>query len=71
MAELVPLAVLRTEYEGGPGSDSDPQYSSNGFIKQIDFLIANGYEGIRRSRGDGDCFYRCVSCTTVLLITTY
>lgn len=47
MAELVPLTVLRAEYEG-----------SDSFIKQIDFLSAQGYDGIRRSRGDGDCFYR-------------
>jgi len=48
IAELTPLSTLRTEYEGSSGS----------FIKQIDFLIGQGYEGIRRSRGDGDCFYR-------------
>jgi len=48
MAELVPLSVLRAEYEGG----------SDAFVKQIDFLLAQGYEGVRRSRGDGDCFYR-------------
>lgn len=50
MAELVPLSVLRAEYEGG----------SDSFVKQIDFLLAQGWEGVRRSRGDGDCFYRCV-----------
>ncbi|KAI0299058.1 cysteine proteinase [Multifurca ochricompacta] len=50
MAELAPLSVLRAEYEGNSNSDS--------FIKQIDYLVAQGYEGIRRSRGDGDCFYR-------------
>lgn len=48
IAELVPLSALRAEYENG----------SESFIKQIDFLKAQGYEGIRRSRGDGDCFYR-------------
>ena len=61
MAELVPLSVLRAEYEG-----------SDSFIKQIDFLSTKGYDGIRRSRGDGDCFYRCMChCTTLpaLLIT--
>ncbi|KAI9461938.1 cysteine proteinase [Lactarius psammicola] len=51
MAELVPLTVLRSEYEGG----------SDSFVKQIDFLLAKGYEGIRRSRGDGDCFYRSLA----------
>lgn len=48
IAELKPLSTLRAEYEGG----------SESFLKQIDFLQAQGYEGIRRSRGDGDCFYR-------------
>lgn len=48
ISELAPLSTLRAEYENGSGS----------FIKQIDFLKAQGYEGIRRSRGDGDCFYR-------------
>ena len=51
IAELAPLTTLRAEYEG----------SSESFVKQIDFLINQGYQGIRRSRGDGDCFYRCVS----------
>ena len=51
IAELAPLSSLRAEYENGSGS----------FVKQIDFLKAQGYEGIRRSRGDGDCFYRCLS----------
>jgi len=48
IAELKPLSTLRAEYEGG----------SESFLKQIDFLQGQGYEGIRRSRGDGDCFYR-------------
>jgi ubiquitin thioesterase protein OTUB1 len=51
IAELAPLSALRAEYENGSGS----------FIRQIDFLKAQGYKGIRRSRGDGDCFYRCPS----------
>jgi ubiquitin thioesterase protein OTUB1 len=55
MAELVPLTILRAEYEG-----------SDSFIKQIDFLATKGYEGIRRSRGDGDCFYRCMCPCTAL-----
>ena len=50
MAKLVPLGVLGAEYEGGPGA----------FVKQIGFLLVQGYEGVRRSRGNGDCFYRCV-----------
>ncbi len=58
MAELVSLTVLRTEYEGG----------SDSFVKQIDFLLAKGYEGIRRSRGDGDCFYRCACPCTALSV---
>lgn len=55
MAELIPLTALRAEYEG-----------SESFTKQIDFLISKGYEGIRRSRGDGDCFYRCMCHCTAL-----
>jgi ubiquitin thioesterase protein OTUB1 len=58
IAELAPLSALRAEYENGSGS----------FIKQIDFLKAQGYEGIRRSRGDGDCFYRCLSPQNPLLL---
>lgn len=49
IAELAPLSTLRADYEGG----------SESFIKQIDSLKDQGFEGIRRSRGDGDCFYRC------------
>jgi len=48
IALLAPLSNLRSEYEGG----------SESFLKQFDFLNSQGYEGIRRSRGDGDCFYR-------------
>jgi len=48
IARLAPLTTLRAQYEGG----------SESFVKQIDFLIDQGYAGIRRSRGDGDCFYR-------------
>jgi ubiquitin thioesterase protein OTUB1 len=51
IALLAPLSTLRAEYEGG----------SESFLKQLDFLKDQGYEGIRRSRGDGDCFYRCGS----------
>jgi len=48
IAKLAPLTSLRAQYEGG----------SESFVKQIDFLIDQGYAGIRRSRGDGNCFYR-------------
>jgi ubiquitin thioesterase protein OTUB1 len=51
IAPLAPLSKLRAEYEAGSVS----------FLKQFDFLKDQGYEGIRRSRGDGDCFYRCGS----------
>jgi ubiquitin thioesterase protein OTUB1 len=42
------MSALRSEYENGSAM----------FLKQIDWLIANGYDSIRRSRGDGDCFFR-------------
>ncbi|KAF8160863.1 peptidase C65 Otubain-domain-containing protein [Crassisporium funariophilum] len=45
---LSPMASLRTEYENGSAL----------FLKQIDWLVANGYKSVRRTRGDGDCFYR-------------
>lgn len=64
--EIVPMSVLRTEYENG----------SAAFVQQIDWLNANGFNSIRRTKGvhyfavqrtsdlksdagDGDCFYRC------------
>ena len=43
IAPLEPMASLRAEYEGG----------SPIFVKKIDWLIAHGYTGIRRARGDG------------------
>lgn len=48
MDALSPMSDLRSEYENG----------STLFLKQIDWLISNGYDSIRRTRGDGDCFYR-------------
>jgi len=42
------MSVIRQEYEGG----------SRKFVDQIDWLVSQGYVGIRRTRGDGDCFYR-------------
>lgn len=50
IADSAPLSVLREEYERGSGS----------FVQQIDFLSTNkGFTHIRKTRGDGDCFYRC------------
>jgi hypothetical protein len=57
IALLAPLSTLRAEYEGG---------SAESFLKQFDFLKNQGWEGIRRSRGDGDCFYRCASAKLLL-----
>ena len=37
------MLTLREEYENG----------SQGFVKQIDWLISQGWSGIRRARGDG------------------
>ena len=50
--EIVPIKVLRWEYENG----------SPNFLKQIDHLESLGWKGIRRVRGDGDCFYRGMHC---------
>ena len=49
ISDILPIGALRAEYEGGSGS----------FVQQIDYLVKSGYKGIRRARGDGDCFYRC------------
>lgn len=51
ISELAPLATLRAEYEKGSAS----------YVSQIDWLIDQGYTGLRRSRGDGDCFYRSLA----------
>ncbi|KAJ3557485.1 hypothetical protein NM688_g1448 [Phlebia brevispora] len=51
VAPLVPMAALREEYENG----------NEIFVKQIDWLVEQGYIGIRRTRGDGDCFYRSLA----------
>lgn len=65
ISPLSSLNVLREEYEGG----------SLSFVKKIDWLQKEkGFKGIRRARGDGDCFYRCqflsasvISKTDILL----
>jgi len=44
----VPISELRAEYEHGSPS----------FVQQIDWLEGKGYHSIRRTKGDGDCFYR-------------
>jgi hypothetical protein len=49
IGKIQPMKVLREEYEGGSAS----------FVKQIDFITSKGFVGVRRSRGDGNCFYRC------------
>ncbi|EJD04980.1 cysteine proteinase [Fomitiporia mediterranea MF3/22] len=51
ISDSMPLSALRTEYENGSGS----------FVKQIDYLLSQGFGGIRRTRGDGDCFYRSLA----------
>ncbi|KAI0030840.1 cysteine proteinase [Vararia minispora EC-137] len=50
IAAVAPIRVLREEYDGAPA-----------FVRQIDFLATKGYHGIRRTRGDGDCFYRSLA----------
>ncbi|KAF5375566.1 hypothetical protein D9615_009177 [Tricholomella constricta] len=46
--EIAPIAELRAEYENGSPS----------FVQQINWLEGQGFHSIRRTRGDGDCFYR-------------
>ena len=45
ISSLAPMLTLRAEYENG----------SQFFVKQIDWLINQGWIGIRRTRGDGSC----------------
>ncbi|KAL6308845.1 cysteine proteinase [Sparassis latifolia] len=51
IAPIESMLELRAEYEGG----------SQEFVQQIDWLVANGWKGVRRARGDGDCFYRSLA----------
>lgn len=51
IGHLVSIDELRAQYEGG----------SMSFVRKIDWLRnEKGFKGIRRTRGDGDCFYRCM-----------
>ncbi|EJD43683.1 cysteine proteinase [Auricularia subglabra TFB-10046 SS5] len=47
----LPMREIRREYEGG----------SPAFVRRIDWLVKQGYTSLRRSRGDGDCFYRSIA----------
>jgi len=51
ISPLQPMSVLRQEYENG----------NQVFIQQIDWLQSQGYIGLRRAKGDGDCFYRALA----------
>jgi len=51
VGEPTSMRELRAEYERGSPS----------FVQQIDWLVNRGYNKIRRTRGDGDCFYRSVA----------
>lgn len=51
IASVASLDVLREEYENG----------SQSFVKQIEYLQSQDFHGIRRTRGDGDCFYRSLA----------
>jgi len=48
ISDVAPISVLRDEYQ------------STSFTGQIDTLQEKGYNGILRTRGDGDCFYRSI-----------
>jgi len=55
---LASISTLRAEYEGG----------SRAFVYQIDWLKSKGFIGIRRTRGDGDCFYRSLAFAYIEMI---
>ncbi|KIO30472.1 hypothetical protein M407DRAFT_242212 [Tulasnella calospora MUT 4182] len=46
-----PLSALREEYTNGTGN----------FLEKIEWLMSQGWRGLRRTRGDGDCFYRSLA----------
>lgn len=48
VGQLEPLDRLADEYRNG----------STVFTRKIDRLAQDGWTGIRRTRGDGDCFWR-------------
>ncbi|KAJ7128130.1 cysteine proteinase [Mycena crocata] len=58
IAEITQISVLRAEYlpSGGPSQDSQPSV-----VKQLDWLVENGYTHFRRAARDGNCFYRSLA----------
>ncbi|GAA5911351.1 OTU family ubiquitin thioesterase [Sporobolomyces salmoneus] len=57
LGEVEPLERLLEEYQEGTG-----------YRMKVKRLIEDGWSGIRRSRGDGDCFYRAFIFS---LLSTY
>jgi hypothetical protein len=49
--QIVPMSVLRAEYENGSAS----------FVQQIDWLINNGFDSIRRTRGASSLKFQLIS----------
>ena len=52
MDVLSPMSALRSEYENGSAM----------FLKQIDWLVANGYNSIRRTRGKAPFHFMVNDC---------
>ncbi|GAA97286.1 uncharacterized protein L969DRAFT_42269 [Mixia osmundae IAM 14324] len=50
VGEIIDLSQLQAEYEGGQ--------SDQIFVAKFRYLSTQGYELLRKLRGDGDCFYR-------------
>lgn len=48
VSPVLPISDLKEEYQGG----------AKEFLSKIDGLEKEGWKGIRRMRGDGECFYR-------------
>jgi len=49
ISDVLPISLLRAEY------------TSPSFLAKIDWLASHGWAGLRRARGDGDCFYRSLA----------
>lgn len=64
ISPITPLADLRAEFSPFPDIAGLGQAEYAGpnanVLRKIDWLQKHGgWTGIRRTRGDGDCFYRC------------
>ncbi|QRW14029.1 peptidase C65 otubain protein [Ceratobasidium sp. AG-Ba] len=71
VSPISPLSELRAEFS--PLSEAVQEYTgpNSNVLRKIDWLQKHGgWSGIRRTRGDGDCFYRSLAFAYVEKIMT-